>query len=216
MALVALLHPHPTLRSHVAALAVMMLHPDLLLGYYDSTVRDDDDDDEEDDDEEDDNHKKGGVGEEVQEDGEDGNFSSSTNTTTPTTTTTTTTPANTPPPLIWSWTLRGVACLGHALSVTGVLVMWRMWVGQAAGRGNANYLYFQSLGFQTFQSLLVCGFAASAVRRNERTALGESRAQVALCCATRRWLLKRRRRQRRSRRKELLQGDGGKDLEAKR
>jgi hypothetical protein len=52
------------------------------------------------------------------------------------------------------------------------------------------------LAFQT-KSLLVCGFAASAVRRNERAALGKQRAQVALCCAVRRWLLKRRRRQRR-------------------
>jgi hypothetical protein len=44
--------------------------------------------------------------------------------------------------------------------VTGVLVMWRMWVGQASGRGNANYLYFQSLAFHA-----TCSCAGLRLRR---------------------------------------------------
>jgi hypothetical protein len=45
--------------------------------------------------------------------------------------------------------LFGVVLVGTMVTFFGILTTWKLWV--VGGRGNANYLYFQSLAFHSFQ-----------------------------------------------------------------
>jgi hypothetical protein len=45
--------------------------------------------------------------------------------------------------------LFGVVLVGTMVTFFGILTTWKLWI--VGGRGNANYLYFQSLAFHSFQ-----------------------------------------------------------------
>jgi hypothetical protein len=211
----AILHPDPSFRAHAFALPLLLLHPDLLLGFdvdvdynYDDDSGDDSGDSGNSSGDESGNEDPSGIapqsddapGERATGDGADGKPVTATENPELAARQTNqilrpwfASAGSSAPPPVLRWTaaasLRSVVALGSCLTATGVATMWRLWV---SGSGNANYLYFQSLAFHVLQAALACGFLASAARRLDKTAEGERLAQARRACAARRWARKHR------------------------